>query len=1020
MEENPEIRELRRTIQALEAQRNSLGDAVVDTSISALRGKLAELQREWKPDEQLRRNATVLFADVSGFTSICRVNDAENVTEAINSLWQSLDSIIISFGGTVDKHIGDCVMAVWGIQGVREDDPVRAVNAALSMQEASSAISGDSRGLIPPFRIRIGVHTGPVFMSRVGLGNEFTVIGDTVNIASRLQNIAPLGSVLITRSTWKSLHGRFQCAEQPPVNVRGITDEIHTWLVTGRAPGRYMGLNTSILGLETGMVGRQKELRELAEQFTGIIDNGGTRMVTVTGEAGIGKSRLLHEFRCSIEDADQIIFFNARCTPGMEDMPCSMFRDVLRFSFGVLESDSSETAIEKLLGGMTRFIPPEDAVLACFYAGFDISSSRFKPGNDSASGGKSALLSFFRKASLSNPVLLYLEDIHWADPVSLDLALELVSWNPGGSLLAVCLARPPLFERKPDWGKGLPGALISLMPLSKEECGVMTETILSSLDVLPEELMSLITMNADGNPFYVEELIKMLAEDGVIDIGNRRVNTEALTGIGVPGTLTGVLQARLDSLAAEERKTLQMASVVGRVFWDMTVGDLAGGSDLSGIEVHLSSAERRDLVHRMEQSTFLNSGEYLFKHAILRDVTYETVLLKARRKYHRLVARWLLKNAGDRISEFQGIVASHFEAGEEWPEALKWLRLAGDSAVNTSGYFEAVSIFTRALSIPAEYLESETTTELLVKRGVSLEKLSEYCRAEEDLQRAVEIAEELSLHRWKAEALSTLTWICVVTGRKDLAREFAFRALDSAEISGEKDLLAKVHMRMADFEEDKTYGKVLAYFSRALDIFSETGNVSGAATALLNMGNIALAFKEPDDAERYYSSSLEKYTEIGSRWGIANCLANLGCVASVRKEFSRAVDCYSKSLEVSRSIGDREGEAICNLNLADAALALRNPEKALVHSAASARISESAGIRPILLAALRSRAEAFIQLGEFGRASAALPVIARDPALDQEEKDRIEMLLEDLAPYANTALTAIDELVNEILANDGV
>ncbi len=1015
MADPSEAKELQSAIDALETQRGLLGDSVVDTSIAALRLKLAELDNNREPREQLRRQGTVLFADVSGFTGICSRNDAENVTEAINALWESLDAIIISCGGTVDKHIGDCVMAVWGASGVREDDPVRAVEAALAMQEAASSISDGSRGLIPKFEIRIGVHSGPVFISSVGLGDEYTVMGDTVNVASRLQNLAPLGSVLVSRHTWKHLRGRFLCTERPPARIKGIPEEMETFIVEGRTPGIYMGLDTSVFGRETGMVGRSRELDTLLSSFSRVVENRCTEAVTVVGEAGIGKSRLLHEFRRRVEDRGaQIIFFNARCTPGMEDMPCGVFRDLLRISAGVLESDASAEAMEKLLASMNGFISREEAALACFYAGFNTETSGFSHGREETMQGRSALLDYFRRASMSEPVLLYLEDLHWADPVSLDLIRELVTSDPQGSMLVLCLARPPLLQRCPDWAEDIRGILLELGPLSEDDCMEMASSILKGICAVPPSLSELLTSNSDGNPFYLEELLKMLVEEGVIDLETGKVNTDALSGTGVPSTLAGVLQARLDSLSPRERGVLQTASVIGRVFWDLALGELQGSPNREALEDCLSAAEKRDMVHRMESSAFRGSGEYLFKHAILRDVTYETVLLKVRRKYHRLVARWLIENVGDRTGEFQGVIAAHFELGEEWPEALEWLSRSGDSALRTSGYHEAVSIFTRVLSIPGEYLEPKVLCEMLQKRGVALEKLTRYPEAEKDLRRCLQLSVTHSLAGSRAEALSTLAWIATVTGRRKEAEELAFKARDAAEEAGEPDLLARAHMRMADYEEDQNYEKVLSYYGKALDIYTETGSESGIATALLNMGNVALAFGILHDATEYYGKSLAVYSSLGSRWGRANCLANLGLVASERGDFNRARENYRKSLEISKKIGDLEGVTLCNLNLGDAFLALKDPEKARIHHTKAMRTAFETGLRPLLLVALRGLAEGYLQKGMVDEAAEILYSVKGEETLDPSERKRIECLVSEYGLTLSPGRSA-DLLVQEVL-----
>ncbi|MCD6588105.1 MAG: AAA family ATPase [Candidatus Fermentibacteraceae bacterium] len=1008
MAEHREVQALRDAIKGLEAQRAILGDAVVDTSISALQEKLdAASNREKKPDRQLRKYVTVVFADVSGFTSICRNNDAENVTTAINTLWRALDTVIISHGGTVDKHIGDAVLAVWGLEGVREDDSFRAVEAALAMQDAAGFISSESHGLIPPFKIRIGIHTGPVFVSPVGLAGEYTVMGDTVNVASRLQSHAPPGQVIVSRNSWKHIQNDFTFRQLASVKVKGIEEKLEIFLVTGTASRQISRLNTAVLGQETVMVGRDAEMKTLMNVVREVDSSRHTAMVTVTGEAGIGKSRLLHEFRLAVEkDPEETVFFNARCTPGMVDIPCSVFRDILRFSFGVHEDDSSAVAFEKLEKGMGSVLEVEDIHLACNYAGFDMQASPYIQGAEGdpsqAAAGKTALVKYFGRIAAAGRTLVYLEDLHWADSVSLELIEQIVRENPQGQMLVLCLTRPPLHERMPQWGSGLPSTSIQLKLLSSSESRELTGKILKRVKNLPAELSELIVSNADGNPFYVEELVKMLVEDGVISQEDWTVNVHALSREKVPSTLTGVLQARLDTLPADERSLLQMASVVGRIFWDRTVKELYGGGESAAILELLSSVERHDLVHRMSSSTFSFAGEYLFKHAILRDVTYETVLLRLRKKYHRLVAVWLEHNAGDRVSEFASQIADHYENGEDWEKAVVWLNRSGKSAMSTSAYREALSRFERALAAPQEVLDKPLQTELVMNCGHCLEKLCRYKQAEARLEASFNMAEEGGLPGLAADALQGRAWVAGVTGRRSDAEKFSRMAFDRAKKSGNRAALARAYMRMAEFEDQSTYESVISFYWKSHSIYTEIASDPGLAITCLNMGNVALAFHRLKEAESFYRDSLALYTKAGNRWGIANCLGNLGCIASEKEEISEACEYYSKSLDASVSIGDREGEVICNLNLGEAALAMNTPEQALDYQKVALSVAESVGLIPLQETGLSGMSRAYTLLGDKAEAAVILMVLANNGVSSEGEKHTVEERLSRLAEQIDT------------------
>ncbi len=1004
MVENLEVLNLQQAIDTLESQRDLLGDQVVDTSLAVLQEKLKLLQIKMKaPGEQLRKFATVVFADVSGFTSICRNNDAENVTGAINTLWRALDTVIIDHGGTVDKHIGDCVMAVWGLDGVREDDPSRAVEAALVMQNAADFISSESDGLIPPFRIRIGIHSGSVFISPVGLNDEYTVMGDTVNVASRLQGHAPLGSVIISQSTWRHVRDDFSFLQQSPVKVKGIKEALDTYLVTGSVARHFSRLNVSVLGVETVMVGRKTELAILIDKYHKAVSSCCTEMITIVGEAGIGKSRLLHEFRQAVEtNQDGTVFFNARCTPGMIDIPCSVFRDILRFSFSVKEDDPTTAVFEKLERGMGDILEPPDIHLACHFAGFDMSTSDFinsaEGDSSQALAGRAALLKYFRDTTSNGRTLIYLEDLHWADSVSLELIEQIIREIPNEKLLVLCLTRPPLLERSPNWGRGLPGTLIHLQPLSDTESRSLVEDILSRIKNLPEELSLLIISNADGNPFYVEELIKMLVEEEVISQESWTVNTEALTKKRVPSTLTGVLQARLDTLPRNERTLLQMASVIGRVFWDTTVRDLYGKEDPAEILGMLSSVEHHDLVHRLNRSTFSDAGEYLFKHAILRDVAYETVLLRIRKKYHRLVALWLQRHCGERVSEFASLIADHYESGEDWKNAATWLILSGKSAMGTSAYVEAISRFRRALAVPEEIIDHTVRAQLHLDCGSCLEKLCRYPEAQAEVNEALAMAEKNDITGVAAESLLVLAWMAILTGEFERAEELSVKAFEKAQTCGNRAILARAYMRMADFETYKEYEKVITYYWKAHSIYTEVKSDPGLAITQLNMGNVALTFDRLDEAEDFYLKSLSLYRKLGNRWGIANCLGNLGCVTSARKEFKKACEYYRKSLEASIRIGDREGEAICNLNLGQSSIRLGETLEALEYLHISLRVSSSVGLIPLSVEALKFMSEAYSSsdLEEKEKAALILLVLTNDDVFPDNEKEELSRSLAEL------------------------
>ena len=995
---------LLRAIAILEEKRGELGNEIVDIAQAPLRARLEKLENTRSSNsKKLRKYVTVLFADISDFTEICRSNDAEYVTEALNYLWTSLDSIIIRHGGVIDKHIGDAVMALWGTETVRENDAERAIKAALEMQASSEGIVPDKEMGIPKFRMRIGVHSGPVFLSTIGLKGEFTAMGDTVNIASRLQSSAPLGRVIVSHDAYRHVRSDFTFEPRDPIEVKGVADPLKTYIAAKVIPAKFQRINTGILGIETEMIGRDEELRKLIGILGATMLEASPRMVTIIGDAGIGKSRLLHEFRKTAErESTDMVFFNARCIPEMKNIPCSIFRDILRYRMNVRENDSTEIALEKFEAGMCRYLSKDEVHIACHYAGFDFSSSepvRKLIGTPAlAATGQLCLINYFRGTAADHRTLIYLEDLHWADNTSLDLIERIARDITSGKLLILALSRPPLLETRSSWGEGLPHQFINLKPLSRKHSGDLIREILQKVDNLPPDITELVNSSSDGNPFYVEELIAMLVEDGAITPGENRwtVNPSAMLSISVPSTLTGVLQARLDSLPYEEKELLQKASVIGRLFWDLAVENLYKKVLPEDIDSLLSFVQSRDLVHENVDSTFDHAHEYLFKHAILRHVTYDTVLLELRKMYHRNVAQWLIGHCGDRVSEYSGLIAEHYVRGADRKNAVVWLSRSGKSAFSISSYPEALSAFQKALKIlPEDYCNR---AQLHLDAGRTLEKLARYDEAREQLERALTIAEADKDTGTAAQSLLGLTWIAILRGEVERSKELATRAYELAGESADKAILAGAITRIGDFDEEKNYDNCLSYLKRSYELYSEINDLNGIAITQLNMGNTAIQFDRIEDAGEYYRASLKTYESLGNQWGIANCLGNLGNVAYRKEDYSKSLDLHSRSLVISTRIGDGEGEVICNLNMGRDENRIGNPGMSYEHYRKAAKKAASLGLVPLALPAILEIAKRLIEENELDNAALALIFLQeqKDSYSINEEKMEIDKLLRDI------------------------
>ena len=1010
-----EAESLRRAIGKVEEQRSCLGDEVSNTLLECLENRLRAIG--YVEEHKKRKYVTVVFADVTGFTAICEKHDAEYVTGLINTLWNALDSVILDHGGIIDKHVGDGVMAVWGAEKVREDDTSRAIRAALRMQECAEGITFDERKGISGFSMRVGVHSGPAFLGSIGLKGEYTAMGDTVNIASRLQSSAPSGSVIVSQETYRNVKDEFTFESRDPVSVRGLEEPLRTWVVVSSYPRRFQKLTTGVLGMETPLVGRDEEMDHLTGIAKETVERRRPRMVTICGEAGIGKSRLLHEFRSRFEDSeDNTVFFNARCTPEMMHVPCAVFRDILRFRMNVLEDDGHTEVHRKLITGMGRYLTDEESLLACHYAGFDFSDSepvrRLQGTSALGAEGSAALIGYFRGTAEDSMTLMYLEDLHWADSVSMDMVERIMREVTRGSLLVLSLARPPLFEMRPQWGYGLPHEVMRLDPLDPGQSRRLADDILSRVRGIPDAMIRKVTVSSEGNPFYLEELIEMLADRGMIAgrDGELHFDEDVLTGFSVPSTLSGVLNARLDSIPDTEKDLLQKASVIGRIFWERVLSRLYEEEYAEHVPEYLKSVERRDLICASDDSTFQRSTEYLFRHAILRDVTYDTVLLDLRRSYHRKTADWILEQSGDRSLEFSGLIAEHLFRGEEWDRAMDWLIMAGDSAFSTSSYNEALFSYERALEIMPKGMDPEKLARLHLMTGRALDRLARYDEACDNLQKTLDLAGNNDMPALAADALLGMTWIAGLRGEIEKMQDLGRRACDEAMRSDDRSIQALAIMRMADLDPDRDYENQMSYYRRSYRIYNELQDTGGIAITTLNMGNIATACQRYDDAEAFYRESIEAYRNLGNRWGIANCLGNLGGIESSRNHHEEARRLHAESLKISQKIGDMEGVVICNLNLGRDEIGLGNPDKGMEHNFSALDKAVAVGLFPLALAAVYELSRIYADSGAYEDAALGLLYVNHNRRAFLEESDEIDIEAELEAVTSRMPGSMIDDL----------
>ena len=677
--------------------------------------------------EAERRLVTILFCDVKGFTTMAEALDPEDVLEIMNGAFEHLIGPVYRHEGTLAQLLGDAILAFFGAPIGHEDDPQRAVRAALDIQagirEYAARLERE-RG-IKGFSVRVGINTGLVVVGEVGtdLRVSYTAIGDAINLAARMEQNAPPGGILVSESTHRYVRDAFHLEPQPPLSVKGHAQPVQTYLVERPREGGFLAEARGVEGIETRMVGRSAELSQLQAALRTTTTGSGARILVIVGEAGVGKTRLLGEFeRWAERDATRPEILLGRATTATLAAPYGLLRDVLARRFGILGSDSAAAARDRFEAGMVAAFMgdaagPMRAHLIGQLIGFDFRDSPHVRGllgdarqiHDRA---RAYLADYLRALTAERPALVILEDLHWADDSTLDTLLDLVDAIADRPVLFLGTSRTALDERRPGWGGERPSLRrLNLRPLSVRASQELVLEILQRADEVPDALRDLVVATAEGIPFFAEELIKMLLDDGVIQpqpdgAGPWHVASDRLTVFRVPPSLTGVLQARLDRLGPAERLVVQQASVVGRRFWDRAVarlGEISGAAtNEAGVPDALASLQRKELVFERDVSTFAGCREYMFKHALLRDVAYESLLRRQRRTYHGAVADWLVETGGDRTDEIAGLVGSHLELAGRSTDAADHLARAAARATATFANDEAIPFYRRALELARE------------------------------------------------------------------------------------------------------------------------------------------------------------------------------------------------------------------------------------------------------------------------------------------------------------------------------
>jgi class 3 adenylate cyclase/tetratricopeptide (TPR) repeat protein len=605
-----------------------------------------------------RKVVSILFVDLVGFTARSDRADPEDVRATLRPYHARLKQEIEHFGGTVEKFIGDAVMAVFGAPIAHEDDAERAVRAALKILEAIKDLN-DAKGI--ELAVRAGVATGEAVVSldaRPEMG-EGIATGDVVNTAARLQQSAPVGAVVVGESTFRATRDGVLYEELDPVTVKGKSDPLAIWRAT-RPRGRF-GVDVE-RRVDVPFVGRQHELTLLKDAYVRALGESSLQLVTMTGEPGVGKTRLIAEFQRFVDERSEIVWWRqGRCLPYGEGITFWALGEFVKAHVGILESDGPEEVEAKLAAAVETLVEDESdrdwyRTRLAPLIGAQASESAF-PREELFS----AWQRFLELIAAERPLVLVIEDLHWADAALVEFLEHLVDWASGVPLVLLIAARPELYERHAGWGGGKRNSVtISLGPLSDEETARLVASLVGRA-VLPAEMQSALLERAGGNPLYAEEFVRMLEERGAPD-----------PDTPLPETVQALIAARLDTLSADRKSLLQNAAVVGKVFWTGAVAAI-GNVDERTVKDGMRELVRKELVRPTRTSSVESQEELAFWHVLVRDVAYQQIPRAARAEKHRGASEWIEQLAGERAGDHAEILVHHSQ------QALDLARASGNS-----------------------------------------------------------------------------------------------------------------------------------------------------------------------------------------------------------------------------------------------------------------------------------------------------------------------------------------------------
>jgi predicted ATPase/class 3 adenylate cyclase len=920
-----------------------------------------------------RREVTVLFLDVTNFTAAAHLMDSEDVYVLIDEAMSLLIEVIYKYEGTIDKFTGDGLMALFGAPVAHENDPERAIRAALEMQSiVGTWRTGIKQRYGLDFQTRIGINTGSVIAGNLGsdLHMEYTVIGDTVNLASRLETAAKPDTILVSAETYQCTEPLFEFEALPPLMVKGMPDPILTYqpLSLREKPEGGRGLP----GLQAPLVGRVSDLARLQEALTHVRQDGHSQIVLLTGQAGLGKSRLVAEFRRSLDSAETRVY-QGNCLTYARSTSFHLVAELLRNLFHLSESDPEElqqqvvqTYLDQLNLAQTDILPYLLHVLGLPQLQPQLEDRlRLLEPAMLQRQTHAALRQLFLAEARLGPTVLIFEDLHWLDPASREFLQYLIQTTEEAPLLLIMVSREaerntilqPLLaaaRQEPERLVDLP-----LAALSASEGQALADYLISQTSAEAQTVKQHIVARAEGNPFYVEEIIRMLIDQGGLQRTTAndswKITPQANDLLQtVPGTVRGLILARFDRLPETVRWLLQKAAVLGSSFPTSLLHQLADtGPDTTTVQ--LSQLEARQF---LTGAPFRAQPGYTFQHALLQETLYHTLLKRDRRQIHLQVAQIIEASSLWQPEEQAELLVYHYAESNSPAQALPHLITAAGNAARRCAYETAVRHYRQAMTLlPAQPDDlSPDFFQVRLGLGRSLKYVGEFSAASQVLSEAIE-----HLRGFDLPTRSTSWQPLLVEGLRQLAdvqqRQGSY---DEALIHLETGL--QVLGEAASEEEPRLWRALLdrmawirfrqGQLTEAFDLANQaTANLDPADTddpirlaSLHNtLGGVSWQQGQLAEAVAYVERSLALYERVGYSWGQGIAYANLGILAYTQGRWAEAADYYEQAYAWHENIGDLQHQAINLENLGILHTVMGNHETARQELESSLSIRQRLG-----------------------------------------------------------------------------